>query len=336
MARATRVYVSNAGSREIILLDLAADGTLAEIERVTTGGMVMPLAVAPDRRFLYAALRSEPFGAASYRVDPADGRLRHIATAPLPASMAYIATDRAGRFLFGASYPSALVAVSALDPEGRVSAVPVQVVSTGPNAHCIVVDPGNRHAFIPCLGANAVLQMRFDAKTGRLSPNAPAEVPLHPGAGPRHLVFHPNGDRALVVNELDASVTIFALDRNAGTLKPLGRSSALPPGFSGKPWAADLHITPDGCFAYASERTSSTLAGFRIGDGGALDPIGHWPTETQPRGFAIDPGGRFLLSAGQVSNSLTVHAIDAATGALRPLGRYPMGADPNWVEIVAL
>lgn len=332
----TFAYVSNADSREIVVLRLAEDGALAEIERVKTPGMVMPLAVAPDCRFLFAALRSEPFGAASYRIDRQTGRLAQIATVPLPASMAYIATDRTGRFLMSASYPSAVAAVSAIDAEGRVGAAPLQVLSTAPNAHCIVTDPANRYAFVPCLGGDLVMQLRFDA-AGRLSANATPEVRTWNGAGPRHLAFHPGGKMALLINELDASVMSFAYDAAAGTLSPRETVSALPPDFSGKPWAADIHITPDGRFVYASERTASTLAGFRLDAAtGKLTAIGHWPTETQPRGFAIEPGGRYLLSAGQISNSLTVHAIEPATGALRPLKRYPMGANPNWVEIVDL
>jgi 6-phosphogluconolactonase len=333
----TIAYVSNADSRQIIVLRLAEDGGLAEIERVTTSGTVMPLALSPDRRFLFAALRSEPFGVASYRIDGQSGRLAHIATAPLPASMPYLAVDRSGRFLLSASYQSAVAAVSAIDAEGRVSAAPVQVLGTAPNAHCIVTDAANRFAFVPCLGGDHVMQLRFDGATGRLAPNAPPELPTQKGAGPRHIVFHPEGRFAFLINELDASILSLAYNPSAGTLAKLGAASALPPGFSGKPWAADIHTTPDGRFLYASERTSSTLAGFRIDAAdGTLTPIGHWPTETQPRGFAIDPSGRFLLSTGQVSNSLTAYAIDAASGKLTPLKRYPMGANPNWVEIVDL
>lgn len=333
----TVAYVSNADSREIIVLRLAEDGALSEIERVKTTGTVMPLALSPDRRFLFAALRSEPFGVASYRIDRQTGRLAHVATSPLPASMPYLATDRTGRFLLSASYQSAVAAVSAIDAEGRVGAAPIQVLNTAPNAHCILTDAANRHAFVPCLGGDHVMQLRFDSASGRLSPNVPPDVPTPKGAGPRHVVFHPEGRLAFLINELDASILTFAFNPSASTLTTLGAVSALPPSFSGKPWAADIHVTPDGRFLYASERTSSTLAGFRIDAAdGTLAPIGHWPTETQPRGFAIDPSGRFLLSAGQVSHSLTVYAINADTGALRALKRYPMGANPNWVEIVAL
>ena len=330
-------YISNADSREIVVARLGADGALSEIERVKTSGAVMPLALSPDKRFLVAALRSEPFGASSYAIDRQTGRLKHIATAPLPASMAYISVDGGGRFLLSASYPSAVVAVSAIDAEGRIGPSPVQKLPTAPNAHCIVTDPRNRFAFVPCLGGDHVMQLRFDGITGRLMPNAPSEFQTAKGAGPRHIVFHPEGRFAYLVNELDAGIIALAYDAEAGTLRETARVSALPPGFSDKPWAADIHTTPDGNFLYASERTSSTLAGFRIERGGAaLAPIGNWPTETQPRGFAIDPSGRYLLSTGQVSNSLTVHQIDAKSGALTALKRYPMGANPNWVEIVAL
>jgi 6-phosphogluconolactonase len=333
----TIAYVSNADSREIIVLQLREDGALAEIERIKTTGQVMPLALSPDKRFLFAALRSEPFGAASYRIDRQTGRLAHIATAPLPASMPYLATDRSGRYLLSASYQSAVAAVSSIDAEGRVGAAPIQVLNTAPNAHCILTDPANRFAFVPCLGGDHVMQLRFDAASGRLAPNTPAAVPTKKGAGPRHLVFHPDGRFAFLSNELDASVVSFAFDAAAGTLKEMDAASALPKGFTGKPWAADIHVSHDGRFVYASERTSSTIAGFSFAaDTGMLAAIGSWPTEAQPRGFAIDPAGKFLLSTGQMSNSLTVYSIDAKTGALTTLKRYPMGANPNWVEIVTL
>ncbi len=111
----------------------------------------------------------------------------------------------------------------------------------------------------------------------------------------------------------------------------------LPDGFEGKPWAADLHLTPDGRFLYASERTSSTLAAFRVdGGSGNLVPIGHYPAETQPRGFNIDPDGRFLVVAGEESNGVSVYAIDGQTGVLRQGSHLDVGLAPTWVEIIAL
>ena len=108
-----------------------------------------------------------------------------------------------------------------------------------------------------------------------------------------------------------------------------------PEGFAAK--AADLHLTPDGRFLYASERRTSTLTGFRIDDAsGTLSPIGAFPTETFPRGFAIDPRGRFLLAVGQESHAMSVYSIDAATGGLTRIAQHEMARNPNWIEIVDL
>ena len=109
--------------------------------------------------------------------------------------------------------------------------------------------------------------------------------------------------------------------------------ATLPAHFLGEANAADIHVTSDGSFLYVGERQTSTLAGFRIDPAnGLISPIGRWPTETTPRGFAIDPRGRFLLAAGLDSNQLSVHAIDQRDGRLTLGSRYAMGAMPNWVE----
>ncbi|MBI3707836.1 MAG: beta-propeller fold lactonase family protein, partial [Proteobacteria bacterium] len=150
-----------------------------------------------------------------------------------------------------------------------------------------------------------------------------------------HFVFHPSNRFVYLINELDATINVYAFDGVAGLLSELQSVSALPPGFQGKPWAADLHVTPDGRYLYGTERTSSTIAGFTVDAGsGKLSPIGHFPTEKQPRGFNIDSRGRFLIAVGQVSNGMTVYAINADSGKLAALKQYPVGKNPNWVEIV--
>lgn len=120
-------------------------------------------------------------------------------------------------------------------------------------------------------------------------------------------------------------------------MKEVQVASALPKGFDGKPWAADIHLTPDGKYLYASERTSSTLAAFGVDPKtGTLSAIGSYAAAKQPRGFAIDPSGRYLLAVGQLSDSMTSYTIDKKTGVLTRLTEIPMGKNPNWVEIVAL
>jgi 6-phosphogluconolactonase len=335
---ATMVYISNAESREITVMTLdAAAGALKPVETVSVTGTAMPIAISPDRRYLYVALRSQPFSVSSFAIDQASGKLSLLSTVPLPDSMAYISTDRTGRFLLSASYGGDKVAVNPIGPQGFVQAETVQVLATRKNAHSILTDRSNTHVFSANLGGDAVLQFNFNVATGQLTPNNPPFIETDKGQGPRHLVFHPNDRFVYVINELDAKVNVYRFDAGAGTIgQRIGSVSALPAGFQGgAPWASEIRITPNGRFLYVSERRSNTLAVFKVdGATGELTPAGNVPTEEQPRGFSIDPRGRFLVAVGQKSHSATLYAIDQESGALRALNRYPMGRDPNWVEIV--
>jgi 6-phosphogluconolactonase len=336
--RPTVVYVANADSDDITVLALDdASGALAEVERFAAGGSVMPLAASRDRRVLYASIRSEPFRVLSLAIDATSGRLREIGSAPLPGSSCWISLDRSGSFLLSASYGSSLIAVSPIGSDGVVQPAR-QVVHTEANAHSVQADPSDRFAFAACLGGGLLRQMRFDAASGRLADNDPPSWPARAGAGPRHFVFHPRLPIVYLLNELDASIDVLAFDRERGTLQSGQVTSALPAGFAaGAPWAADLHLTPDGRFLYASERRSSTLASFAVdATTGALTPLATTPTEAEPRGFAITPDGRFLFAVGQASHRLGRYAIDASSGALTRLGDQAVGQNPNWVEIVEL
>jgi len=334
---ATIVYVSNADSQEISVLALdRATGALTAVETVPVGGNVMPMAVSPDKRVLYAALRSQPFRVASFAIDAASGKLKKLGEAALADSMANIDTDRSGRWLFAASYGGNKITVNSIEKDGQVGAVQ-QLIPTKPNAHAIHVDAANRFVLATSLGGDNLSSWRFDAATGQLSPNEPALIATGAKSGPRHFVWDAAQRRLYLLCELDASLYVFDFDAARGSLREVQRTSALPPGFAGKPWAADLHLAPDGRHLYASERTSSTITVFAVdAASGQLKTQGQVPTEQTPRGFAIDPSGRYLIASGQASHAVAVYAIDAATGALSPLQRYGVGKNPNWVEIVDL
>jgi 6-phosphogluconolactonase len=353
---ATFVYVSNAEDGTIGTYTLGADGTLSPGPRIDAGKVVMPMSVSPDKRFLHAALRSKPFTVVTYAVDRATGRLAQVSTAPLADSFPYIQVDRTGRVLLGASYGGHLVSVNAIGQDGRVSE-PHQVVPTARNAHAIIVDGTNRYVFVPHLGTDQIFQFRLDTTTGMLTANTPPVVQLKAGTGPRHIIMSPDNRFAYLLNELTATVTTLALDAQTGLLTEVSSASALPPdsklrpgaprGAVGVPgqaprdtsndiWASDLHVTPDGRFLYAAERTSSSIGALRVDTAtGKLTYLASTPTETQPRGFRIDPRGRYMVVSGEKSATLSVYEIDGASGALRLLGKYPTGKGSNWVEIVA-
>jgi 6-phosphogluconolactonase len=355
---ATFVFVSNADDGEIRAYTLQADGSLMLGQTTKAEKIVMPMVVTPDKRFLFAAVRSKPYQAYSYAIDQKTGDLNLVGTGPLAESFPYISLDRGGRFLFGASYGANLVSVNPVGADGRIGE-PLQVVPTARNAHSIRVDNSNHFVFVPHLGTDQIFQFLFDEKSGRLTANTPPVLQLQQGTGSRHLVVSQDNRFIYLLSELTGTVTTLALDPASGLLTELGSVPTLPsdsklvpgmprgavgtPGANQAPrntdndiWAADLHLTPDGRFLYASERTTSIIAAFRVDSAtGKLSYLGRVTTEKQPRGFNIDPRGRFIVVSGEKSDMLAVYAIDGESGMLNATGRYPTGNGANWVEIVS-
>jgi 6-phosphogluconolactonase len=327
------VYVSNADSGDISVLHMAHDGSLRLQSTVAVGGNLMPMAIHPNQKVLYAVRRSEPMAVASLAIDPVSRDLQFLGETALPASMAYVSTDLAGRFLLAASYPGHQITVSPIAPDGTVGSVQ-QVLPTGPYAHAILPSPCDRYVLATALGGGELMVLHFNAESGQLS--RAASWAARAGAGPRHFRFDPQGQRVYLLHELDGTVDVLAWDAAQARLSLVQTVGILPPGFTGQPWAADLHLTPDGRHLYTSERTSSTLAHFTVDAAtGCLTAQGHTSVETQPRGFAIDPSGRHLLVVGQLSHHLSRWALDPNTGHLDLQQRMAVGQGPNWVEILA-
>jgi 6-phosphogluconolactonase len=329
------VCVSHADSGDLWLLSMAQDGALQPQQRLSLGGQLMPMAQSPCGARLYVARRSDPMAVISLALDRQAQRLTVLGEAALPASMAYLCIDRTGRYLLAASYQGHLLSVSPIASDGRVGAVQ-QVVGTPANAHAVLATPSNAHVLATSLGGDAVMQFVFDAASGRLTANEPAQWSAPSGAGPRHLRFHPMGRCVYLLNELDATLQVLAFDPGRGVLEAVQSLSILPPGFAGKPWAADVQITPDGRFIYCSERTSSCVAHLALSpDGRKARVMGHLATEQQPRGMAIDHEGAHLLVVGQLSNHLSRYRIDPSSGQLTAVQRLPLGQNPNWIEVMS-
>jgi 6-phosphogluconolactonase len=333
------LYVSCAEKRQIYTLAMERQtGTLRTVAitpapGLEEGGHSMPLALSPDRRVLYAAIRSAPYPCASFAVDPRYGQLALKGVAPLVDQMCYIVTDRTGRHLLSATYFGSRISSNPIDEHGVVRSPATQVIDTPPKAHSILADPANRFVFAASLGGDCIVRASFDAETGRMNVLPP--VKAKKDAGPRHLRFSPDGRFLYLINELDGTINVYRYDAANGALAELQSVTLLPPGVSGKVASADIHITPDGRFLYGSERVTNTLAAFRVdAANGTLKPIGSVPSEPSPRGFAIDPTGSFLLCAGQTSNRVAVYTIDQQSGALNRIGEHDVGENPNWIEFL--
>lgn len=330
-----------------------ADGSLARAG--VTGGVSNPSYLTLDRarRFLYSVEETEEFegaksGAVSaFAVNRRDGSLSFInRRASKGGAPCYITADDAGRNVLVANYLGGNVAVfpvskgdglaAASDVEQHSGSGPNRERQEGPHAHCVLLDPSNRHAYSCDLGTDKVMVYDFDARRGTLTPNAQASVSLKPGAGPRHLTFDRAGRHVYVLNELDSTVTAFARVPESGALRELKTYPMLPADFKGENTGADIHLTPDGRSLYCSNRGHDSIAAFRVGSGGVLTPAGHTPTGGKsPRNFTIDPAGGFLLVANQRSDNVVTFRIDRKTGALTPTGHTAEIPSPVCLKLTA-
>jgi 6-phosphogluconolactonase len=287
------------------------------------------LALDPAKRFLYAVNENPTGTVSSFRIDPKSAELTFLnQQSSGGADPCYLSVDRKARSLLVANYTSGNVSVLPILRDGSLSST-IEVEQhhgagpreqqKGPHAHCIRLDRLNRHALAADLGIDKLLIYRFGA--GKLGDAQ--EALLHPGAGPRHLTFHPNGKYVYVINELDSSLTTFRYDAVKGTLQQFETLSTLPRDFVGTSYCADIHISRSGRFIYGSNRGHNSIVVFAVdGRTGRLNLVEHVSTEGNwPRNFTLDPSEKFLLVANQRSDNVVTFRVDAATGRLTPAGQ---------------
>jgi 6-phosphogluconolactonase len=320
-------------------------GRLTRQADVAAPGGPSVFAIAPDRRTLYVGQRTRP-SIASYRIDPASGGLSPSATAAQSDAPTFLAPDRSGRYMLAAYYQGGYAAVYPIAADGAVGAAPTDRQETAIGAHAIATDPSNRFAFVPHIsriqdnvleppknnpGPNVIMQFKFAAQTGRLTPNSPFRLEQGDLVGPRHYCFHPSLDIVYFSNEQGCSVTAYRLDPAAGTLAAAQTISTLPAGHAERTTCSQIHLTPSGRFLYVGNRaaTSSSIAGFAVdAASGRLTAAGHAATEAVPSAFCLDPEGHFLFAAGTATGRLACYRIDGGTGALTPLGTEAVGQRP--------
>ena len=298
------------------------------------------IALSADGRFLYACQEGGPGSVAAFRVRP-DGHLVPLNARPSGGpSPCHVSLDPAGHHVLVANY-SGSVAVFPVREDGSLGERTAFETFTGsgpdpkrqdaPHSHAIYPGPDGRHVYVCDLGTDRVNVFRLDPATGALSAAEPAFASTPPGAGPRHLAFSPDGRFAYVCNELALSVTAFSLDSATGALAPLETVSVVPPGdpAPGGSLVAEVACHPSGRFLYVSNRGHDRLAVFRVAGDGRLTLLEAVPAHVrQPRSFALDPAGRWLVAAGQSSHDLAVHAIDPETGKLTFTGHAAAAGMP--------
>ena len=308
------------------------------------------MALSPDRRFLYS-IHAESFGGkenqiAAYALEGRSGKLKLLNRQSTKGKAScYIDVDNSGKTAVVSNYTTGDVTSFPLKADGSLgesvsyfqhegsSVDPKR--QKGPNAHCFVISPDDRYALAADLGIDKVMIYRLDALSGKLEPNVPAFAEAPPGAGPRHLTFHPNGKWVYVINEIGNTISRFDYDGAAGSLTIQQTISTLPDDYEERTHTADLKITPDGKFLYGTNRGHDSIACYRIGEGGELSLIEIVPSLGKgPQNLAIAPGGSHLLCANLPSDNVAVFAIDAETGKLASAGDPVEVSKPSCIMIV--
>ena len=249
------------------------------------------------------------------------------------AGPTHISVHPSGRYLFAANYTSGSVAVLRLAGDGRIGASTDLVRHVGtdraPHAHQVLTDPSGRWVVAVDLGADSVFVYRLNLDTGRLALNQQLRLPT--GAGPRHLAVHPQGRFAYILGELRAEITVAAWDPAGGRLTPGQVIPTVNPGAQNFP--AEIAVSRDGRFVYASNRGENSIATFTTQDSGRrLAFMGSTPTGGNwPRHLTLSPDERWLYVANQRSNTITQLPRNPETGRLSA----SVGATPaNSVGIV--
>ncbi|TWT66870.1 6-phosphogluconolactonase [Posidoniimonas polymericola] len=326
-------------TRGIYRLDVAIDGDQVEGAADLVAETENPsyLTLTADRQRVYAVGEITDYQGKqagkliAYRRED-DGRLAKLnEVAVCGGAPCYVSLDRDERFALVANYADGTVCSLPILASGELGAVAssrqhagssvIKNRQQGPHAHCVVADPTNRFVLATDLGADKIFVYRFDAKTGELTPHDPPALAMPPGSGPRHLTFHPNGRLAVVINELNGTLTSMSWDADSGRLAIVDSESTLPPNVKQKS-CADVHVHPNGRFVYGSNRGHDSIAVFAIdASTGELDPVDHVPARVKtPRNIALTPSGDYLFAGGQYSGDISVFAVDPESGGLEPVG----------------
>ncbi|MDF1574844.1 MAG: lactonase family protein [Bacteroidales bacterium] len=320
-------------------LDPAAqEFTVADSFAGARGGSY--LALSPGNHYLFSINQASVNGqgnessVSSFAIDPADLSLKLINSRSSKGSgICHIHCSRTGDYIFAANYGSGHVSALPVRENGEIGTAssvvsgegsgPVKSRQEGPHAHQAVLDPGQNFLLVPDLGTDKVFLYSFDEKSGILSPNpAQAFFELAPGAGPRHLAFHPDGHSLYIVNELNSTLTACSYEGSKGRIKELNTVLTVDSTHQGMRYPAAVRVHPNGKYLYASTRgENSCISTFKIREDGTVsriqvvEQVPAWP-----RDFNLDPSGKIMLVAGERSDEIMLYLVDPLSGILTKTG----------------
>ncbi len=317
------------------------------------------ISIHPSKKYLYAINEVTNFAGANgsvsaFQINAATGELTLLNTvSSAGAGPAHMSLDAAGKFALVANYMGGNIAVLPINADGRLGDAVDMHQDSGsvgamhatsahyqnfaisghdkPHAHMIAVDPGNKFVLNTDLGQDRIYIYRFDAATGKLTPNG-QPVSLPTGDGPRHFAFHPNGRWLYLLCEESSTIVSFRFDQKSGTLTAEEVLASLPAGFAGTSFGSEIQVSADGKFLYCANRLHDTISICSISNSGQLHLIGEQSTVGDyPRHFGFDPSGSLLFVCNQRSDSIASFRVDRATGMLTFTGKYAGVGSPAMI-----
>ncbi|WP_321436047.1 lactonase family protein [uncultured Bacteroides sp.] len=297
------------------------------------------LNLSRDEKFVYSVGENEADGGLAYALsfDKKNGKLTYLnAQQTHGGSPCYINIDPKGQYVITANYTSGNVSVFKIKKDGTLLPAS-QVIAfdkkdekelqSVSHLHCVAFSPDGKYLFADDLGKDKVHKFNLNYSTQRstsdsfLQAGEPSAFNIEKGSGPRHLTFHPNGKYAYLINELSGKVTVFQYKN--GLLKDIQYIASDTTSGTTKKGSADIHLTPDGKYLYASNRLKADgIAIFKVNQlNGKLTKVGYQLTGIHPRNFIITPNGKLLLVAARDSNSIQIFKINPKNGLLEDTGK---------------
>jgi len=302
------------------------------------------LSAGSDGRIIYAVNENHEGSVSSFFFDGDSGRLTLMNKVSSGGSEpCYIATYPVRNQVITGNYGDGSFSVIPLTDNGcpgpEITTIKNEgsgidrLRQEGPHVHCTVISPDNRWLLVTDLGTDRVYIYRFDG-SGKPVPKEPSFISVMPGSGPRILLFHPDSGIVYLIHEMGGFITVY--DLHYGRLELKQNISLLSPVFKGEISAADIQISPDGRYLYASNRgDANEIVIFSIGKNGLLRIKGRQSSMGEtPRNLVIDPSGNFLLAANQDSDEIMIFRRNKKSGLLTKTNSSISVRKPVFLEFI--
>ncbi|WP_299703338.1 lactonase family protein [uncultured Pontibacter sp.] len=332
-------------------------GELQQVLGLKAGENPSYLALDKERRFLYAVNETNDYqgkkngAVTAFAINQKTGDLKLLNKVPSQGmAPCHISLDEPNKTIMVANYTSGNIVAFPVMENGTVGEQPIvhpPNIGSGPNkerqesahAHWIGPSPDGKFAFAVDLGTDEVLRYKLNSERSAVTIETYSKAvafAAKPGAGPRHMVFHPSGRFAYVINELNSTMTSLAYDGEKGEFNELQTISTLPADYKGENYCAAVKVSADGKFLYGSNRGHNSIVVYAIdGESGKLTLVQHQDTSGDwPRDFTLDLTGNVMLVANERSNSIVSFKVDKASGRLMPTGQEVKVSKPVCLQVV--